>query len=159
MAASAQHPPLVQWVRRAVFATYLTAAVGYSSMVIFSVFRSVSRHSPGRPLASAAPAEMQYCTDSFRALFDELDAKRHAVRQIPAATIEQVWMDFRLQWLQRKRALETACAVDAKGRESLAVASGALESVLDASTTHVIQFAGQLAPLEERFRSALERIP
>ncbi len=159
MAASAKHPPLVHWVRRAVFAVYLTAAVGYSSMVIFSVFRSVSRHSPGRPAATTPPVEMQSCSNSFRALFDELDAKRHAVRQVPVATIEQVWMDFRLEWLQRKRALEAACAVDAKGRESLALASSALESVLDASTTHVIQFAGQLAPVEERFRSALKGVP
>ncbi len=142
--------------RRLVLGLYILAAVAYSSMVIFSVFRSVIQHSPGRPAAPAVTRSKAECVEAFNELFQTLLTERQRVQVAAPDLIESQWMLVRLSLLSRKRVLETECDMDKPERAEVARASSLLEAVVDASTIHVVQFSGQLGPLESQLRKALE---
>jgi hypothetical protein len=141
--------------RRFALAVYLVVAVGYSCAVIYSVFRSVFQHSPGRQAATAVVADANLCRTEFTALFSQLRAERQQLYALKSEALERTWMSKRLELLTHKRALESACDIGKSAAPELNEASARLESLIDATTIAATQFANQLAPLESQFLRAV----
>lgn len=133
--------------------------MGFSSLVIFSVTKSVFEMSPDRPkVAAVQPPAV--CTNRLSALFDELEAARRDLSASgKAAEADQRWMTFRNGWMVRMRALEAECALDDPLRGDLKVAFARLNQVMDLATVQATQVAGQLGPALDAFRAALAALP
>lgn len=158
MAAPAPDPKLRPF-RGAAWAFYLFVSVGFSSLVIFSVTRSVFEMSPDRPRASSVQAPA-VCASRLRTLFDELEAERRNLSTSgKAAEADQRWMTFRNGWMVRMRALEAECALDDPLRAELKVAFSRLNQVMDLATVEATQVAGQLGPALDALRAALAALP
>ncbi|MBL8920746.1 MAG: hypothetical protein JNJ54_17920 [Myxococcaceae bacterium] len=158
MTAPAPDPRLRPF-RGAAWALYLVVSVGFSSLVIFSVTKSVFEMSPGRP--EAVPVQTPaVCASRLTALFEELEAERRNLSSIgKAAEADQRWMTFRNGWMVRMRALEAECALDEPLRSELKIAFTRLHQVMDLATVQATQVAGQLGPALDAFRAALAALP
>ncbi len=145
--------PRFRSARRVVLGLYLAFAVLFSCLVIFSVFKSVLAMSPSRPAATGQLSEVE-CTTGARRLFYELDHRRQQAAQgKDVAHADQGFLEFRIEWLTRMRALEAQCGLEA--RPSLRATFGALERVLDLYTTSSVQFAGGVGPAVDELKSRL----
>jgi hypothetical protein len=134
---------------------YLFFAVGFSSLIIFSVFKSVLSMTPGAPEFPASPLTEVQCLDETRALFSELEARRKGLADASdVSRADQDFLTFRVAWLGRKRALEARCALDE--REKVADALKALERVMDLYTTSSVQFAGGVGPATDELKALLQ---
>jgi len=141
--------------RAAAWAVYLVVAVGFSALIVFSVFRSVIAMSPERPAARGQALSPAECVEAARGLLERLDAQRRAFSDPDARKADQRFLEFRTGWLSDKRALEARCALEDPGRRKLARAFGELEQLLDHTTTSSVQFAGAVAPTLEALRTEL----
>lgn len=155
MTAPDPRDPRFRPFRTAAWAVYLTVAVGFSALIVYSVFKSVVSMTPDRPAAAGEALPVADCVRSLRGLADELDAQRHAFSRADARQADQRFLEFRVGWLTRKRALEVQCATAAPGRAKLAGAFDELERLMDLTTTSSVQFSGAIAPTLESFRERL----
>ncbi|MEW6430964.1 MAG: hypothetical protein AB1730_05590 [Myxococcota bacterium] len=142
--------------RTAAWGLYLVVAVGFSSLVVYSVFRSVVAMTPKRPAASGQALPVPECVAQARALLDRLDAQRRDFSQPAATRADQRFLGFRDGWLKDKRALEARCGLEDPGREKLTEAFDELERLLDLYTTSSVQYAGAVAPTLESLRERLD---
>lgn len=140
--------------RAASWALYLTVAVGYSSLVIYSVTKSVFEMSPDRPVVASTKTVAE-CVTGLRSAFDELEAERHQLGAAHALDADQSWLGFRNRWMKGFRQLESECALDDDGRAGLKDTFAKLERVMDLSTVQATQVASQLGPSLEAFRAGL----
>ena len=137
-------------------ALYLVFAVGFSSLIIFSVFRSVFAMSPKAP-AVAQTLSMQECATRARSSFEELDANRRNLSTQPNAVASDLrWSQFRLDWLTRTRQLEAQCDLQDPARAKLQAAFEQLDHLLDLFTVQAVQFAGEIGPSLDATRLALD---
>jgi hypothetical protein len=131
--------------RAASWALYLLVSVGFSSLIIFSVFKSVISMTPEMPAPSGAGLSEQECVERARQLFEELETQRKMLAESPdVSSADQAFLRFRIDWLQRKRNIEGQCGLGSRvaTRELFAT----LERVLDLYTTASVQFAGAVGP-------------
>ncbi|MGV3619781.1 MAG: hypothetical protein ACO1OB_03130 [Archangium sp.] len=146
--------PRFRSFRGAAWAVYLTFAVGFSSVIIYSVFKSVLAMSPERPNTAEVISEGE-CLREARVLFSELEQYRKDATISPdVAHADERFLKFRIPWLTRKRGLEAKCALDS--RANLKAAFGSLEHVLDLYTTNTVQFASGVGPTIDALKLQLE---
>jgi hypothetical protein len=139
----------VAWV------AYLIFAVGFSSLIIFSVFKSVLSMTPEPPAYAGAPLDEAQCLNEARNLFTELEARRKGLgdsKEIVKS--DQAFLDFRLEWLTRKRSVEARCGLDSRPRTKAAYDS--LDRVMDLYTTASVQFAGAVGPATDEFKKLVD---
>jgi hypothetical protein len=145
--------PRFKVARRVTLGLYLTFACGFSCLIIYSVFKSVIEMSPQQRAASATLTESE-CIGGARELFGELDRRRQLAATGPdVAHADQSFLEFRVKWLERKRALEASCSLDT--RPSLKDTFVTLEKVLNLYTTNSVQFAGGVGPSVDELKSQL----
>lgn len=145
--------PRFKVARRVTLGVYLTFSVAFSCLIIFSVFKSVLEMSPERPAPAQTSSEAE-CITEARQLFGELDQRRQLLATgSEVSHADQRFLDFRVQWLQRKRALEARCALEL--RPSLKETFATLEKVLDLYTTESVQFSGGVGPAVDELKAQL----
>ena len=145
--------PRFKVARRVTLGVYLTFSVAFSCLIIFSVFKSVLEMSPERPAPAQTSSEAE-CITEARQLFGELDQRRQLLATgNEVSHADQRFLDFRVQWLQRKRALEARCGVELRPSHKETFAT--LEKVLDHYTTESVQFAGGVGPAVDELKAQL----
>lgn len=143
--------------RIAAYALYLVVVVAFCGMLIVSVVRSVIAMSPGVTSGGQRVLTVQECMDQAGALWQDLDAQRQQLsREVPAKTTDEKWSRFRVRWLGRLREVQSLCALDSRARKPLRLAFERLERLQDLYMTHAVQFAGEIGPTLDEFRSALD---
>ncbi len=146
--------PRLRPFRGAAWALYLTFAVGFSGLIIFSVFKSVLKMTPGHPETAQVVSEAE-CLRDARGLFVELEQYRKDYASAPDVThADARFLKFRVSWLERERALEARCAVES--RPSLKAAFASLERVMDLYTTSSVQFSGGVGPAVDELKQRLD---
>lgn len=136
--------------RAASWAVYLFAAVGFSSLVIYSVTASVFAMSPGKPRRAGAISAEQ-CVTELSTLLADLERERTALTAGAASEADRRWLRVRAPWVVRLRQLEANCAEHAQ----LAAAFAQLDQVMDLATVEATQLAAQMGPALDRLRSTL----
>lgn len=145
--------PRFKVARRVTLGIYLAFSISFSCLIIYSVFKSVWEMSPDQPPAAQTISEAE-CITEARQLFGELDQRRQLLATgAEVSHVDQSFLEFRVKWLQRKRALEARCALDL--RPSLKETFATLEKVLDLYTTESVQFAGGVGPSVDELKSQL----
>ena len=143
--------------RVAAYALYLVVVVAFCGMLIVSVVRSVVAMSPGVTSGGQRVLTVQECMDQAGALWQDLDAQRQQLsREVPAKTTDEKWSRFRVRWLGQLREVQSLCALDSRARKPLRRAFERLERLQDLYMTHAVQFAGEIGPTLDEFRSALD---
>lgn len=146
--------PRFRSFRGAAWALYLTFAVGFSGLIIYSVFKSVLEMSPERPPSSEVISEGE-CLREARGLFNELEYYRKEATASPdIAHADQRFLKVRVSWLKRKRELEARCGLES--RAGLKATFASLERVLDLYTTGTVQFASGVGPAVDELKRQLE---
>lgn len=156
---TAPHPrdPRFRPYRAVTLGVYLAFTIGFSCLIIFSVYRSVLRMTPDRPPVGELQSE-EACLRDARGLFTELEQVRKAQGdQAKVVGSDQRFLQFRVEWLTRKRALESHCALESRGRSRAAFAS--LDRMLDLYTTASVQFSGAVGPTVDAFKQQLDSSP
>jgi hypothetical protein len=136
---------------------YLTVAVGFSSLVIYSVTKSVFEMSFSQPTAPEMLSS-EACAQQLKTRFDELENQRHQLTQEQVSLADQRWLVFRNAWMLRMRELEAACLRDHQDRAALGSAFISLHRVMDVATVEATQVAGQMGPALDIFRDRLEAV-
>lgn len=136
------------------WALYLTFAVSFSSLIIFSVFKSVLAMTPEAPQLAGSAMSEEECFTQARGLFIELEGRRKSLGEAKEiAHADQDFLLFRVDWLTRKRALEVRCELGA--RPALSTAMDKLDRVMDLYTTASVQFSGGVGPAADEARTLL----
>ncbi len=157
MTAPDPRDPRFQPFRALAWAFYLVVAVGFSSLIIYSVFKSVFEMTPDRQRPSPDVLSVTQCVNGAKAMFAELEQERTNHAEGSATTADRRFLEFRIDWLSRKRRLEAECAIEAPDRASLKAAMVTLDHVLDLYTTSSVQFASGVGPSVERLRAEFDR--
>ncbi len=148
--------PKFRTFRVVTLAVYLTFSVGFSSLIIWSVFRSVIAMTPGAAAATNERLTEAECGAQLSTLFDELDGRRrHASVEPNASDSDLRWGHFRTDWLTRLKALQSRCEVNDPSRAKLKVAFERLDHLLDLYTVQAVQFAGEIGPSLDAAKTAL----
>lgn len=140
--------------RGASWALYLVVAIGYSSLVIYSVTKSVFEMSPGRP-SSSTTKPIGECVGRARASFETLETERRRLGVDHAVDADQRWLVFRTGWMRDVRQLEAECDLDDSSRVELKRTFDLLERVMDLATVQATQVSGQLGPALDEVRASL----
>ncbi|MFZ5442841.1 MAG: hypothetical protein ACOZQL_22740 [Myxococcota bacterium] len=155
MSAPDPKDPRFRRFRGAAWVAYLVFAVGFSSLIIYSVFRSVLQMTPDTPPASGVSKSETECLEGARALFVELEQQRKNLAEAPVVRgADQTFLHFRVDWLQRKRNLEAQCGLEAREKARLAFAS--LDRAMDLYTTASVQFTGGVGPTVDELKQRLQ---
>jgi hypothetical protein len=144
--------------RTATLGVYLVFAITFSGLIIYSVIASVLGMTPARGRPGPEVYTAAQCTQGARALFRELDEERRAFSDGEAALADRRFLEFRGDWLTRKRRLETGCGLERPERRRLREALESMEGLVDLYTTASVQFAGSLGPALDRLREQLDAL-
>jgi hypothetical protein len=137
------------------WAGYLVFAVGFSSLIVFSVFKSVLAMTPEPPAYAGAPLDEIQCFNEAKNLFNELESHRKGLADSKEIVkSDQAFLEFRLEWLTRKRSVEARCGLDSRPRTKAAYDS--LDRVMDLYTTASVQFAGAVGPATDEFKNLVD---
>lgn len=159
MNAPAEEPrdPKYRPFRAVSLGVYLVVTIVFSCLIIFSVYRSVLRMTPDRPPVGEVQPEAD-CLRDARGLFIELEAQRKVQGdEADVSHSDQRFLQFRVEWLTRKRTLESRCALDS--REKVKDAFDSLDRVLDLYTTNSVQFSGAVGPSVDAFKKSVTPAP
>jgi hypothetical protein len=133
---------------------YLVFTITFSCLIIFSVYRSVLRMTPERPNVGGEVQSEADCLRGAGQLFTELETQRKTQGEQGDVThSDQRFLEFRVEWLTRKRALEAKCALE--NREKVKNAFDSLDRVLDLYTTASVQFSGAVGPSVDSFKKSI----
>jgi hypothetical protein len=158
-AASAGQPedpkdPRFRAYRAFTLGVYLVLTIIFCGLIIFSVYRSVLRMTPERPNVGGEVQSEAECLRGANQLFTELEGQRKTQgEQADVTHSDQRFLEFRVQWLTRKRVLEAKCALDS--REKVKDAFDSLDRVLDLYTTASVQFSGAVGPSVDSFKQTV----
>lgn len=148
--------PRFRAFRAASLGIYLLITVIFSSLIIFSVFRSVLKMTPQKSAARQLQPE-EACLSGARLLFAELEEERKGMGGLADVTrSDQHFLQFRVGWLQRKAALESECALESRERARKAFSS--LERAVDLYTTASVQFSGSVGPTIEELKRQINSL-
>jgi hypothetical protein len=154
MTAPDPRDPRFRLYRAVSLGAYLVFTIGFSCLIIFSVYRSVLAMTPDRPPAGELQTE-EVCLADARGLFVELEQERKAQGdQAEVVKSDQRFLQFRVEWLKRKRTLEARCGLENRPKAKAAFAS--LDRMLDLYTTASVQFSGAVGPTVDEFKKQLE---
>ena len=154
MTALDPRDPRFRPYRAVTLGIYLVVTVTFSCLIIFSVYRSVLKMTPDTLPAGALQTEDQ-CLRDARGLFGELEQQRKLQGEQPeVVSSDQRFLQFRVEWLKRKRAIESRCALESRAKSKAVFAS--LERMLDLYTTVATQFSGAVGPTVDEFKKQLE---
>ncbi len=140
---------LVLWV------FYFVFTVTVALLVTYSVFKSTMELSPGRP-APQRELSVSECSVAASALIDSLETSRQQFASEPDPG--EKFVEARVGWLKLKRQLEADCRIDDSDRASLKGAFDALESLVNAYTTHAVAFGSEVTPEMKATRRALAAV-
>lgn len=144
--------------RTAVFAVYLVVVTVFSSLVIYSIMKSVLEMSPRRPLESENILTPRECVEGAQSLWQELEAERKRFTEShPADTVDENFTRFRMDWIRKLRELEGQCALESRNRQELKALFDRLDRVGDLYTTHAVQYAGEVGPAVDELATAFEQ--
>lgn len=150
--------PRLRPFRVGTLAIYLVFSVGFSALVIYSVFKSVLEMTPGATRSGPEVYTREQCVRGARAMLEELEAQRKTYATAPAERADHRFLEFRIDWLARKRRLESGCGLAQADRGELRAAFGSLDRLLDLYTTASVQFAGSIGADLDRLQQRLERL-
>lgn len=129
---------------------YLVFTVTFCVLIIVSVYRSVLGMTPERPAAAEVLPEEQ-CMSELRGLFTELEGERKALGDQPVVVKSDAhFLQFRVEWLKKKRALESRCGLESRDRARKAFDS--LDRLVDLYTTASVQYSGAVGPTVDDFK-------
>lgn len=129
------------------YGLYLVVTVGFSSSLIYQVYKSTHAMTYGVKEHATTTITPRECVDGAEALFKELEAQREAMNDPPnVRAADQKWLENRGDWVERFRDLEAQCALDSQTRGALKDLFKKLEKVADLYTTHAVQYAGHVGP-------------
>ncbi len=141
--------------RAVALGAYLVVVVTFSSLVIFSVVRSVMDMTPHQPLRDAAPLSPKQCAVRAQQLYGELEAQRQNLSAVqPAAEASLRWTTFRVAWLNGLRQAQASCAEDTLSRDVFR----RLETLENLYTTSAVQYSGEMGPAVDAFLRALGKL-
>ncbi len=137
------------------WSVYLIVSVGFSCLIIFSVYKSVLAMTPEAPKFAGSALSEEECLQQGRALFAELEQQRKNLAESNDIThADQRFLGFRVEWLKRKRDVEARCGLDS--REKVRAAFSSLDRVLDLYTTASVQFTGGVGPAADELKRQLD---
>ncbi|MHB8876075.1 MAG: hypothetical protein ACYC8T_20485 [Myxococcaceae bacterium] len=140
------------------YLTYIVVVVVFSSLIIFSVVRSVLAMTPPRLPESSTTLTVAECLERAEGLWRELEGRRKSLGDHSAARqADSAWPGFRRQWLERHRQAEAVCALESKQRVALKEVFTRLERAMDLHTTHAVQYAGEIGPTVDAMRQAMNQ--
>jgi hypothetical protein len=143
--------------RVAAWSMYIAVATVFALFITVSVIRSTLAMSPDHRPPAATILSVEECLQRARGLYLELDERRKTMSQArEVRRVDAEWTPFRVDWLSRHRAAESACAVAQPGRESLKAIYDALDKTMDLYTTHAVQFAGEVGPTLDALKASLD---
>lgn len=146
--------PKLRPFRAASWAVYLVFSVGFSLCIIFSVYKSVLHMTPEAPAVAGSAMSEDECLQNARSLFGELEQRRKGLADEADVThADQRFLEFRVEWLQRKRNIEARCGLETRERTRKAYES--LDHVLDLYTTASVQFTGGVGPATDELKKLL----
>lgn len=142
----------------AVWAIYFMAVGVFSSLVIYSVVKSVLTMTPKPRVDADRTLSVHECLGLADALFTELEGHRRALSDVkPVKLSAQDWVSFRQGWVQRLRDAQSTCAVESRSRTDLRELFERLDRLMDLYTTHAVQYAGEVGPFVDGFREAMDK--
>lgn len=143
--------------RAASLGVYLVFTITFCMFIIVSVYRSVLGMTPERPPVAEIQSE-EACMNDLRALFTDLEAERKLLGDQPRVVRSDAhFLQFRVEWLRRKRALEARCGLES--REQARAAFSSLDRLLDLYTTASVQFSGAVGPTADEFKRQVGLAP
>ncbi|MGQ0507205.1 MAG: hypothetical protein ACT4TC_18000 [Myxococcaceae bacterium] len=143
--------------RVAMYTIYIALCGVFSVLITVSVIRSVGEMTPPRTSDPTVTLSVKECVQGAEKLWDELDAQRKALTQNrPAASADDNWTGFRVNWLHELRNLEARCATASHARAPLVPVFKNLEQVMDRYTTHAVQYAGEVGSAVDAVRDSLD---
>ncbi len=143
--------------RAAAYGVHIALSAVFCLWLIVNVGRSVAALSPGRlpPVEVDQVRSFRECLDAAQALWTELETRRESlVRTTPASGVDQEWIRFRTEWLQRLRERERQCALKSREREELRAVFLRLEEVQDLYAIHAVQYAGEVGGAVDALQAA-----
>jgi hypothetical protein len=153
MSTPAEDPrdPRFRPFRGAAFGVYLLFTVTFCVFIIVSVYRSVLGMTPDeQPAAEVLPEEQ--CFTQLRGLFTELEGARKELGEQPVVVkADARFLQFRVEWLRKKRVLEAQCGL--QSREKARAAFASLDRLVDLYTTASVQYAGAVGPTVDEFKT------
>lgn len=141
--------------RGAAWALYLIMAVGYSSLVIYSVTKSVMAMSP-RAETNGTKLDAKACVSGVRELFGELSRTRHGLSADSVRDADKRWLAFRNEWVVRFNTLEDQCRD--VNEPALKRAFVELDRVMDHATVDATRLSGQLGPALDALSATLTEL-
>jgi hypothetical protein len=135
---------------------YLVFAVTFSALIIYSVIRSVLAMTPPQVQPGREVYTQGQCVAGARALFAELEAERRGFSEGGGGSADHRFLEFRGDWLTRKRRLEAGCGLERPERRHIREVLESLEGLVDLYTTASVQFAGSLGPALDRVQGQLD---
>ncbi len=155
MADENRQDPRFRRFRVASLAVYLVLTFAFSSMIIWSVFRSVFAMTPKAPQTTTV-STVSKCASDARGLFEALETRHRELLGEPNVAASDVrWAEFRLGWLTRLKEVEAGCDLSDPSREKLKAALRQMNHVLDLYTVHAVQYAGEIGPTLDATRILL----
>jgi hypothetical protein len=142
--------------RVATLTVYLIISVGFSFLVIYSVFKSVFEMTPGGVQSGPEVYTQLQCARGAEAMLEELEAQRRAYAAPEAAVADHRFLEFRIDWLTRLRRLQGGCGLERQERADLRRSLGALDRLVDLYTTESVQFASSIGIELDRVRDLIE---
>lgn len=151
--------PRFRAYRAASLGVYLVFTITFCVFIIVSVYRSVLGMTPELPPVGEIQPE-EACMSDLRTLFVELENERKVLGDQPVVVRSDAhFLQFRVEWLRRKRALEAKCGLES--REKAREAFSTLDRIVDLYTTASVQFSGAVGPTVDEFKQqvGLARTP
>lgn len=145
--------PRFRAYRAAALGVYLVIACVFSVLIIYSVFKSVLGMTPDRVEFVGTAMGEDECLRQARSFFEQLEQQRKEITTLDTVRGDDRFLQFRIDWLTRKRRIEAQCAVDS--REKLKTVYGSLEHLMDLYTTDSVQFSSAIGPAVETLKSQL----
>jgi hypothetical protein len=156
-AATSTKDPTLRPYRAFTLGVYLVLVISFSSLVIWSVVRSVLAMTPKRVDSDQVLTGVE-CVEGAQKLFQELEHERRgALERGPARKVDARWFEFRTGWLQRLRTLEGQCALDSRDRRPLRDVFKRLQHVQDLYATHAVQYALEVGPSVDALQKAIAK--
>jgi len=137
---------------------HLVFSVIFSALVIYSVFKSVLEMTPSAGRSGPDVYTSAQCGKRVRALFVELDAQRRAYADGSAAQADHRFLQFRIDWLSRKKRLESGCGLEREDRAELRRAFRGLDRLVDLYTTESVQFASSIGGELDEMTRLMDRL-
>ena len=137
---------------------HLVFSVGFSVLVTYSVFKSVLEMSPGPARPGPQIFTHSQCVKGAKAMLDELEGQRRAYTSGSAAQADHRFLEFRIDWLGRKRRLESGCGLEKEDRGDLKELFGELDGLVNLYTTESVQFAGSIGGEIDRAKRLIDRL-